>query len=68
MLSCPTCEKRFEPYDSSTLPFCSERCQRIDLRRWLGETYSMPRVLDPEEAEEFLAKNSDPSQAQESDE
>ena len=24
------------------LPFCSERCRRIDLGRWLGETYRIP--------------------------
>jgi endogenous inhibitor of DNA gyrase (YacG/DUF329 family) len=24
------------------MPFCSTRCQQIDLGRWLGERYSMP--------------------------
>ena len=25
--------------DSTTFPFCSERCRSIDLGRWLGERY-----------------------------
>ena len=29
-------------------PFCSERCRTIDLGRWLGETYGLPAVPDPE--------------------
>lgn len=29
------------------MPFCSARCQQVDLRRWLGEEYSLP--LNPEE-------------------
>ena len=24
------------------LPFCSERCRKIDLGRWLGEKYRIP--------------------------
>jgi endogenous inhibitor of DNA gyrase (YacG/DUF329 family) len=39
---CPICDKRFEPVASSAMPFCSERCRRIDLGRWLGEEYRLP--------------------------
>jgi endogenous inhibitor of DNA gyrase (YacG/DUF329 family) len=28
-------------------PFCSKRCQLIDLGNWLGERYTIP-VSDPE--------------------
>lgn len=31
------------------MPFCSVRCQQIDLGRWLGEQYSVPHVPTQEE-------------------
>jgi endogenous inhibitor of DNA gyrase (YacG/DUF329 family) len=40
----------FDPSQSRSLPFCSERCRLIDLKRWLGEEYIVPtRPADPEE-------------------
>jgi endogenous inhibitor of DNA gyrase (YacG/DUF329 family) len=42
---CPICERRMEgntPTERRFLPFCSERCRRIDLGRWLGEGYRIP--------------------------
>lgn len=36
-MRCPIC--RDELQASSRRPFCSERCQRIDLANWLGEGY-----------------------------
>jgi uncharacterized protein len=42
-MRCPTCGK---PSDSSTRnrfrPFCSERCQLIDLGTWANEQYRVP--------------------------
>ncbi len=40
---CPTCKNPAE-VDISTpyFPFCSVRCQRIDLGRWLEEDYTIP--------------------------
>jgi endogenous inhibitor of DNA gyrase (YacG/DUF329 family) len=37
------------------MPFCSQRCRRIDLGRWLGEDYSVPvmRHDEDDEDEEF---------------
>lgn len=32
-------------------PFCSVRCQRIDLGNWLGERYTVPGDPPPEEPE-----------------
>jgi hypothetical protein len=32
----------FDQDKSLALPFCSVRCQQIDLKRWLGEEYSLP--------------------------
>lgn len=46
-MKCPTCkaavvksagDKRLFPF----WPFCSERCQLVDLGRWLGEEYRIP--------------------------
>lgn len=47
-MRCPVCNREFDPQKSSALPFCSERCRTIDLGRWLGETYHLPVVPDPE--------------------
>lgn len=33
------------------MPFCSDRCRSMDLGRWLGESYSLPHVPDPEDDE-----------------
>ena len=45
--SCPICGK---PVVAEFRPFCSERCRRIDLDRWLGETYRVPTEEGPEGA------------------
>jgi uncharacterized protein len=42
---CPICRKPVEepqPGENSAYPFCSRRCQLIDLGRWLGEKYQIP--------------------------
>lgn len=39
---CPTCSQQFDPQKSTALPFCSDRCRQIDLRRWLNEEISIP--------------------------
>lgn len=36
---CPVCGK---PAVAGSLPFCSARCARVDLGRWLGEVYRVP--------------------------
>lgn len=33
---CPVCGK---PSQSPHSPFCSARCKKVDLHRWLGEVY-----------------------------
>jgi uncharacterized protein len=47
-MRCPVCKREFEKSTSTALPFCSERCRTIDLGRWLGESYGVPVVPDPE--------------------
>ena len=58
---CPTCSKQFDPQASRALPFCSERCRRIDLGRWLDEDISIPfRELEDEDpAHRFLDSDKD---------
>ncbi|MEO2048169.1 MAG: DNA gyrase inhibitor YacG [Pirellulales bacterium] len=47
-MRCPICNHAVPSSDSTTLPFCSKRCREIDLGRWLGESYSLQIVPDPE--------------------
>jgi endogenous inhibitor of DNA gyrase (YacG/DUF329 family) len=52
LIRCPICLRTFESDQSPALPFCSERCRKIDLGRWLDEGYSVPVERErPEEAE-----------------
>ena len=39
---CPTCHTTFESKTSDGPPFCSPRCQQVDLGRWLDERYALP--------------------------
>jgi len=48
-LTCPTCGQQFEETDDASMPFCSKRCQLIDLGRWLGEQPSVPWVGSQDE-------------------
>ena len=51
-VTCPTCKKKFNYYDSQFRPFCSERCRLIDLGQWLTESYTVPvEKLTPEETQ-----------------
>jgi uncharacterized protein len=45
---CPVCNRFFDPKESSTLPFCTERCRLVDLGRWLGEAYGLPYEREEE--------------------
>ena len=53
MPRCPICDQPFDREQTPAMPFCSHRCQLIDLRRWLGEEYSLP-VAPADEADEPL--------------
>lgn len=40
---CPTCRQEVKLLvDNRAYPFCSPRCQRLDLAKWLGEGYRIP--------------------------
>jgi uncharacterized protein len=47
-MRCPVCKREFDLESSPAVPFCSERCRTIDLGRWLGETYHLPVIPDPD--------------------
>ena len=51
LIRCPTCGKTFDSDESKAMPFCSDRCRRVDLRRWLNEvrTPSISRSRAPDE-------------------
>lgn len=41
---CPICEKNMPGHAQEwpDYPFCSPKCRKIDLGRWLGEKYRVP--------------------------
>lgn len=42
-VNCPHCKKSLVWQESERYrPFCSERCQQIDLGAWANEEYSIP--------------------------
>lgn len=43
---CPICGK---PPEDTVKPFCSKRCQQVDLHRWLGGAYRIETDESPEE-------------------
>ena len=48
---CSYCGNAFHREDSKWMPFCSKRCQQIDLGHWLKESYGMP--VEGHEEHEF---------------
>jgi len=41
-VKCPTCGKEAAWKDNPYRPFCSDRCQLIDLGAWTEERYRIP--------------------------
>ena len=39
---CALCGKNYQVFEPKYVPFCSERCQQVDLGNWLSESYGMP--------------------------
>lgn len=48
---CPHCTRQAHWPDTPTYPFCSERCQLIDLGQWADEAYRIPGPTLIEEEE-----------------
>ncbi len=61
---CSICGKIVPPEGNLFTPFCSQRCQQLDLSHWLGERYGLPwedpsketesdiGLIEPEEPDE----------------
>lgn len=41
-MTCPICRRAITWENNTWRPFCSERCQTIDLGAWAGEVYRVP--------------------------
>ena len=48
MRRCPNCRQPGDWDLSEFKPFCSERCQMIDLGRWANEEYRVPLAETPD--------------------
>jgi uncharacterized protein len=63
-MRCPICKKPVEsppaPSSKNPYPFCSERCQLIDLGRWLDGKYQIPTGPEDDDPETGPALISDP--------
>ena len=47
-MNCPTCKGPSLKVDNKVYPFCRERCQLVDLGRWISEDYRVPgEPVDP---------------------
>jgi uncharacterized protein len=48
LIACPNCKKQIEySLNNKFRPFCSERCQLIDLGDWANETHRIPDNSPP---------------------
>jgi uncharacterized protein len=45
--TCPTCKRPSVKDGNKVFPFCCERCQLVDLGKWLAEDYRIPGEPDP---------------------
>jgi len=50
MAKCPTCGNPVEWKENPFRPFCSERCQLVDLGKWVDGEYRVPGEQLPPEA------------------
>jgi hypothetical protein len=52
MLMCPTCKRSFPSTPlRDSMPFCCQKCQLIDLGRWLDEEIGLPHEASDEDKE-----------------
>lgn len=49
---CPICKKAAKKENNPFLPFCSERCKKIDLGKWALGEYRIPGEKVRKEPEE----------------
>lgn len=54
LVPCPNCKKLIEySINNKFRPFCSERCQLIDLGDWANENYKIPDNSPPSADDEL---------------
>ena len=46
LAKCPICK---QTSSKKSYPFCLIQCDRVDLRRWLKESYSVPSIENNDE-------------------
>lgn len=51
-IPCATCGTPTDFFAPPLGPFCSQRCQMVDLGKWLGEEYVIPSELKPSDFED----------------
>jgi len=61
-IKCATCGKPTSYFEEPTGPFCSARCQMVDLGKWLGEEYRISEPLRPDHFAQYeeLSERVDP--------
>lgn len=65
-IECPQCGKKtIYSKDNEFRPFCSERCQLVDLGAWIEEEYRVPSEENPSNLDLDIGENSedDPSRS-----
>ena len=60
MHKCPLCRQETSWTNNPYRPFCSERCQVLDLGAWISEAYAVPE--DESEHTSLSDENSDERQ------
>jgi endogenous inhibitor of DNA gyrase (YacG/DUF329 family) len=58
---CPTCRQPALWHGNPYRPFCSERCQLLDLGNWASERYRIPDAPLDAQAEEDADREGDAS-------
>lgn len=54
---CPQCGAEVRWEENPYRPFCSERCQMLDLGNWLGERYRIPGGPPPADGDDDLPES-----------
>ena len=52
-VKCATCGRETEFFGEPVGPFCSKRCQMIDLGKWLNEEYRISEPLRADHLTEY---------------
>jgi endogenous inhibitor of DNA gyrase (YacG/DUF329 family) len=61
---CPICRENANREGNTYRPFCSERCQLLDLESWMSERYRVPVDEESSDREESFAEE-EPSSSNE---